>query len=125
MALGEFHTINTWQMRAGSQGHRLEDLTKMGIIPQYGQVPGVKAVKLFKVVEGDDSGQYMAITIWESRQAYLNWWNNSASPKFVEWQDKYKDVLDNWLDMSYRTHSNSAELILEQDFPPGTPKIKL
>lgn len=125
MAVGEFYTFKTWRPRQGSQGHPLEDLTKNGIVPQYGQVPGVRSVKLFKVTEGDDNGQYIAVTVWESRKAYLNFWKQSDSPKFVEWQDKYKDVLDNWLDMAYRTGDNGADLIIDQVFPPGTKKIEL
>ncbi len=124
MAEGQFYTLNIWEIRGGQRGNELEELTKNGIIPQYGQVPGVISVKLFKIEENDDSNKYVALTIYESREAYQKWWANSEQ-KLLAWQQKYKTILERWVDVASPIRKHGMTLLVDAVFPPGTPKIEL
>jgi hypothetical protein len=122
MAEGHYYTIVIWEVRAVARGQDLEDLTRNGIIPQYGKVPGLLSVKLFKIVEGDDSNKYVALTIYESREAYNNWWARGGQV-FLNWQQQNKAVLERWVDVGSPVRKHNMGLLIDADFPPGTPKI--
>ena len=115
MARGEFYTMNIWEIRPGFQGRELEDLTERGIVPQYGKVPGVLAVKLFRIDEGDDTGKYMAMTVYESREAYNRWWTQEART-IQAWQDPYKTVTDRWFERAMSSRTYRATLVVDQEF---------
>ena len=121
MAEGQFFTIVIWEIRAGYQGAELEELTRTGIIPHYSQIPGIVSIKLFKIVESEDVNKYMALTIYESREAYNNWWNKSDI-ELLEWQKKNKVVLDRWVDVATPIRKHNMILMVDAEFPPGPPK---
>ena len=129
MAAGEFYTYNIWELRAGHQGRELEELTQMGIIPQYGRVEGVRGVKLYRIDEGDNVGRYLAVTIYESREAY-NRWFTSNSREFNIWAANVGVVNDRWTLVADRTSSFRATLMLDHVYeskdsdeppPPANP----
>ncbi len=122
MAEGQYFTIVIWEVRSGFQGRELEELTRSGIIPQYSQVPGLLSVKLFRIEEGDDVSKYMAVTIYESRDAYNNWWARSEQ-KLLEWQQRYKGVLERWVDIATPIRKHNMTLLVDAEFPPGTKKM--
>lgn len=95
MAVGEFWTFNFWELRSGFQGRELEELTRLGIIPEYGRVKGVRAVKLFRVEEGDNVGRFLAVTIYESREAF-NAWFTSNSLDYQIWEQSLRPTLEKW-----------------------------
>jgi len=107
--------MNIWEIRPGFQGRELEDLTERGIVPQYDKVPGVLAVKLFRIDEGDDTGKYMAMTVYESREAYNRWWTQDART-IQAWQDPYKTVTDRWFERAMSSHTYRATLVVDQEF---------
>jgi heme-degrading monooxygenase HmoA len=128
MATGEFWTMNTWQMRAGQRGSALEEMTRNGIIPQYGKVPGVKAVKLMRILEGEGAGsdieQYIAITIYESREAYNKWWT-SESRELVDMSQRLQGTMDNWLKTASQVRVQRGVLTVDEEYgkdePPPPP----
>lgn len=120
MAKGEFWTINIWEVRPGYQGRELEDLTERGIVPQYGKVPGVKSVKLFRIDEGEDAGKYMAVTVYESREAYNRWW--TQDPRIIQdWQIPYNDVTNQWFNRTLKVRDHRATLVVDNEFKPEDP----
>lgn len=130
MAIGEFWTMNIWQMRAGQRNNVLEELTKNGIIPQYGKVPGVLAVKLLRIAEGDGAGtdieQFIALTIYESREAYNRWWTSETRER-VEFSQKIQPVMDNWLKAASQVRIHRAVVTADEEFtqpeePPPPPR---
>src|SRR5436190_1030300 len=118
MAIGEFWTMNIWQMRAGQRNNVLEELTKNGIIPQYGKVPGVLAVKLLRIAEGDGAGtdieQFIALTIYESREAYNRWWTSETRER-VEFSQKIQPVMDNWLKAASQVRIHRAVVTADEE----------
>jgi heme-degrading monooxygenase HmoA len=92
---GEFWTFNFWELRTGHQGRELEELTRLGIIPEYGKVNGVRAIKLFRVEEGDGVGRFLAVTIYESRDAF-NAWFTSNSVDYAIWERSLRPTLEKW-----------------------------
>lgn len=119
---GQYWTIVVWEVRAGARGQDLEELTKSGFIQQYSQVPGLLSLKLFKIMESDDVNKYMAVTVYESRDAYNNWWTKGGQA-FLAWQQQNKAVLERWLDVSTPTRRHNMSLLVDAVFPPGTSKI--
>ena len=125
MATGEFYTMTIWEVRPGFQGRELEYLTEQGIVPQYGKVPGVKAVQLFRIDEGEDINKYIAVVIYESREAYNRWWTQDSNA-IQSWQAPYTAVSDRWLSQTFKRRDHRATLVVEQEFErpedKNTPK---
>ncbi len=117
MAAGEFYTYNLWELRQGYQGRELEDLSRMGIIPQYARIEGVKEVKLFRIDEGDDAGKMLAVTVYESRDAY-NRWFTSNSREFQMWQANLSSIMERWQVVADRTSTYRATLVLDHSYAP-------
>ncbi len=119
MPSGEFWTMNVWQMRAGQRGNILEELTKYGIIPQYGKIPGVLSVKLMRIAEGDGAGvdieQYIAITVYESREAY-NRWYTSESRERLEIDQRLHGTMDNWLKAATQVRVHRTVVMVDEEF---------
>ena len=119
MATGEYWTMNIWQMRAGQRGDVLEELTRRGIIPQYGKVPGVLSVKLMRIVEGDGVGsdieQYIALTIYESREAYNKWWT-SESRERIEMSQRLQGTMDQWFKAATQIRVHRAVVTVDEEF---------
>ena len=120
--VGEFWTFNWWDLRTGSQGRELEELTRLGIIPEYGRVKGVRAIKLFRVEEGDNVNRFLAVTIYESRDAF-NAWFTSNSRDYNLWELSLRPTLEKWSAtanlagvqrlvelLDYRFHNNDYEV---------------
>jgi len=124
MSVGEYWTMNIWQLRAGQRGNVLEELTKKGIIPQYGKVPGVLSVKLMRIMEGEgagaDSEQYIALTIYESREAYNKWWI-SASRERIEMGQGLQGTLDNWLRAAAQIRVHRAQVVVDEEYQRKEP----
>jgi heme-degrading monooxygenase HmoA len=109
--MGEFWTFNFWELRTGHQGRELEELTRLGIIPEYGKVKGVKAIKLFRVEEGDGVGRFLAVTIYENRDAF-NAWFTSNSVDFAIWERSLRPTLEKWSSIANLTSvSRLVELL--------------
>ncbi|MBN9388712.1 MAG: hypothetical protein J0I20_11715 [Chloroflexi bacterium] len=109
--MGEFWTFNFWELRTGHQGRELEELTRLGIIPEYGKVKGVKAIKLFRVEEGDGVGRFLAVTIYENREAF-NAWFTSNSVDFAIWERSLRPTLEKWSSIANLTSvSRLVELL--------------
>jgi heme-degrading monooxygenase HmoA len=126
MATGEFWTMIIWQMRAGQRGNVLEELTKNGIVPQYGKVPGVLSVKLLRIVEGDgvgiDTDQYIALTVYESREAYNRWWTTESRER-IEMGQKLQGTMDNWLKAASQIRLHRSIVTVDEDFEqPEAPQ---
>ncbi|MEI7555949.1 antibiotic biosynthesis monooxygenase [Candidatus Chlorohelix sp.] len=122
MAEGHFYTIVIWEVRAGARASDLEELTRNGILPQYKEVPGVLSVKLFRIQEGEDVNKFMAMTIYESREAYNNWWAKGGQA-LLAWQQQNKAVVEKWVDTATPARRHNMTLLIDAEFPPGTPKI--
>ena len=127
MAKGEYYTFNLWELRAGYQGRELEELTRLGIIPQYGLVEGVREIKLFRIDEGNDAGKYLAVTVYESREAYNRWFTSTNTREFQTWQFNLRPTLARWVEVGGQVSSYRATLQLdhsyraEEDLPPLPP----
>ncbi|MEI6043429.1 MAG: hypothetical protein WCS37_03450 [Chloroflexota bacterium] len=119
MATGEYWTMNFWQMRSGQRGSVLEELTRNGIIPQYGKVPGVLSVKLLRIVEGDGVGtdidQYIALTLYESREAYNRWWT-SESRQRIEMGQRLQGTMDTWLKVATQVRVHRSIVTVDEEF---------
>ena len=117
MAVGEFYTYNVWELRTGYNGRELEEITRVGIIPQYGRIEGVKEVKLFRIDEGDDAGKYIAVTVYESREVYNRWFTTN-SREFQVWQANLSAVLERWMVVSDRSAAYRATLVVDHAYGP-------
>ncbi len=130
MSTGEFWTLNVWQMRSGQRGSVLEELTRNGIIPQYGKVPGVLSVKLMRIQEGDGAGsdteQYIALTVYESREAYNRWWT-SESRERVDMGQQLQGTMDRWFQVASQVRIHRAEVLVDKEYDqpePPTPPLR-
>ncbi len=120
MATGEFYTYNVWELRPGHQGRELEDLSRIGIIPAYAKIKGVREIKLFRIEEGDGAGRYLAVTVYESREAY-NKWFTSNSFEFQQWQSALRAPLERWVEVAGQTGSYRATLVLDHQYESNEP----
>ena len=127
MAVGEFVTFIVWELRPGHQGRELEELTRLGIIPNYTRVEGVKEIKLFRIEEGDDAGKYMAVTVYESREAF-NKWFTSTGREMQEWQNATRPTIERWVDIAGQIRQHRASVLVDhksvdkdRDEPPPPP----
>jgi len=129
MAVGEFVIFIVWELRPGHQGRELEELTRLGIIPNYARVEGVKEIKLFRIEEGDDTGKYMAVTVYESREAF-NKWFTSTGREMQEWQNATRPTIERWVDIAGQMRQHRASILVDHKYadkdepsppPPSTP----
>ncbi|HEX2910118.1 MAG TPA: antibiotic biosynthesis monooxygenase [Chloroflexia bacterium] len=122
MAVGEFYTYSIWELRPGHQGRELEELTRLGIVPQYGRVEGVKSVKLFRIDEGEDAGKYISVTVYESREAF-NKWFTSTGREIQAWEAAIRPTTERWIDVAGQTRVHRASLLLDHEYEqPDAPQ---
>ncbi len=119
MAIGEFYTYTVWELRPGHQGRELEELTRLGVIPQYNLVQGVVEIKLFRIEEGDDAGKYLAVTVYENRDAFNRWFTSNGRD-FAAWNNNMRPTLERWVDAAGQTRVHRATLLLDHQYQKPT-----
>ncbi len=127
MAVGEFYTYIIWELRPGYQGRELEELVRLGIVPNYATVDGVREIKLFRIDEGEDAGKYMAVTVYESREAF-NKWFTSTGREIQAWQNSLRPTLERWVEVAAQVRQHRGTLLVDHkyaerndDSPPPPP----
>lgn len=116
MSVGEFYTFTVWELKTGHKGQELEDLTRVGIIPQYGRIEGVRRIMLFRIDEGQDVGKYVAVTVYESRDAYNKWFTSNGR-EIQEWQNALRPVLERWVESANQSSVQRSTLMIDHEFP--------
>lgn len=90
--MAEYVTVRRWSLKEGVPERELMELVRDGIIPAYKEQRGCMELELLRVVEPPS---YLAISRWESRDAYNHWAGDEGQP----WRERHRATLERWIEI--------------------------
>lgn len=103
--MADYVTIRRWSLKPGSDEETLLSFVREGIAPAWREIPGCLSLN-FLSVRGASS--YLAVTYWQSKEAAENW----AGAGGHDWREKYRGVLERWLELTTFQDETEADLLI-------------
>jgi len=98
-------TVRRWALRPGRSQEELLQFVATDLVPTWKRIPGCLSLNLLAV---RDSDAYLAVTYWESREAFDTWSGSGGQ----QWRDAHREVLSRWLELMVFQDEMDADLLI-------------